>query len=139
MFCYADNRDRYAYSYPLLLQWLRLKTQDSPIDNFFCNENIKTIAIYGMGDLGNLFYREIKDSPFVTVDCFVDKKYEMYVKGINGIDVIGLNQISQRNKVEAIIVTPVFYMNKIMEDLLMAGISMNKIISLNQIVCDQYA
>jgi hypothetical protein len=58
--------------YNLLEQWLLLKQQGKSLEQYFLNHNYKTIAIYGMGELGNRLLEELKYSD-INVKYGIDK------------------------------------------------------------------
>ena len=78
--------------------------------------NIKNIAIYGMGTLGELFYNEIKGTG-VKVNYFIDKNADTLYYGVDDIAVVGLDDIANQDEVDAIIVTPIFDFDTIESDL----------------------
>lgn len=93
-------------------QWVLNKQEGKTMDAFFTENEIKKVAIYGMGTMEELLYNELKNMD-VDVSYFIDKNatnYEfMY-------DVITLDQMSNFEMVDAVIVTPVFAFGEIAED-----------------------
>lgn len=64
LFCYAQLRDTItlnnAYYYELFYQWIRLTNQHATaIFDYFQQNNIHTLAIYGMGRGGNILYEDL--------------------------------------------------------------------------------
>lgn len=63
-------------------KWLELKQNNCRLKEYFENNNYKSVAIYGMGDLGKKLFRELADdgvSVSYTIDrnIGVDDKYKM--------------------------------------------------------------
>lgn len=111
-----DYRQRYQTYYNTTNQWLLNKNDGKDVGEYFKENNYKTIAIYGMGTMAELFYEEVKKAD-VKVAYFIDKNSEELYYGLDDISVIGLSDISSQEKVDAIIVTPIYDFDKIEEDL----------------------
>lgn len=121
---------RYKSYYELVSQWIVNKNQNKDISKYFIENDIKTIAIYGMGTLGELFFEDIKNTN-VKVRYFIDKNVDELYYGLDGISVVGIDDIENQKTVDAIIVTPVFDYESILEDLQNID---TKIISLEDII-----
>lgn len=129
----SDFHNRYKSYYTTTNQWLINKNEGKNIGEYFKENNYKTIAIYGMGTMGELFYDELKNSSNVKVAYFIDKNAEDLYYGIDDLPVVGLDDISSQEKVDAIVVTPIYDFDKIEEDLEDIGIDAD-IISLEDII-----
>lgn len=127
-----DYRQRYQTYYNTSNQWLLNKNDEKNISVYFKENNYKTIAIYGMGTMGELFYEEIKKTD-VKVAYFIDKNAEELYYGLDDISVVGLDDISAQEKVDAIIVTPIYDFDKIEEELEDEGVEAD-IISLEDVI-----
>ena len=134
MFSFEDNSERYAYNYPLMYNWLMLKAQGKSLESFFFSYGIKEISIYGVGEIGELFYNDIKTLKKLNVICFVDKKADAYPNGYYGIPVMTPEEFAAANSTEMLVITPVFYMNQITTELTARGVSAQRILSLNQVI-----
>lgn len=128
-----DYLQRYKTYYNTANQWLLNKNDGKDVSNYFKENDYKVIAIYGMGTMGELFYDELKKSESVKVAYFVDKNSEELYYGLDGIPAIGLDDISSQEKVDAIIVTPVYDFDKIEEELGDKGVKAD-IVSLEDII-----
>lgn len=130
-------KDVYAFSYPTVFTYLDNKIKGKNIADFFAANNYKTIAICIRGvlnNLGELFYNDILESN-IKVKFFYDRNYyNIFSGGIKGIPVIGADDLSSQEPVDAYIVPPVYYFNEIADDLMSLGIEFKKIISLTDIV-----
>lgn len=129
----SDFHNRYKSYYTTANQWLINKNEGKNVAEYFKENNYKTIAIYGMGTMGELFYDELKNSSNVKVAYFIDKNAEDLYYGVDDLPVVGLDDISSQQKIDAIIVTPIYDFDKIEEDLEDAGVDTN-IVSLEDII-----
>lgn len=57
-----SENSRNLKKFQLLNQWMKLKIRGIQLKEFFEDRRIGSIAIYGMGELGWLFYDELKFS-----------------------------------------------------------------------------
>ncbi len=97
--------------YYLLNKWLSLKNEGIDIKTYFTQNNIKTIAIYGMGELGDRLYEELLKSN-ITVKYGIDKNAG---STFSELEVYDLD--SELPEVDAIVVTAVFAFDDIKEEL----------------------
>lgn len=101
------SRDKFKGYYNLLNQWLRLRQENKSLEAFFAENQYKTVAIYGMGELGNRLYDELKNSS-VQVKYAIDEN----TAGVySEIDVIGPED--DFPEVDVIVVTAVFAYSEI--------------------------
>jgi hypothetical protein len=89
-----------------------------------------------MGEIGKLFYDDIKKIEALEVISFVDKMADNYMDGYDNLPVKTIEKYTEKNIGETLIVTPVFYMNQITEELIESGVEPERILSLNQLFCD---
>lgn len=95
--------------YKLLLKWLEIEQKGHSIRSYFTDNGYKTIAIYGMKELGERLFDELRDSE-VEVKYIIDKKAEtMYAD----VDIITPDE--DLEEVDAIVVTAIHYMDEIEE------------------------
>lgn len=127
-----DYHQRYRTYYNTTNQWLLNKNDGKDVGKYFEENNYKTIAIYGMGTMAELFYEEVKKAE-VKVAYFIDKNAEELYYGLDDISVIKLDDVSSQEKVDAIIVTPIYDFDKIEEDLENKGVEAD-IISLEDVI-----
>jgi len=97
--------------YYILNQWLELRQQGKTLEQYFINNGIKTIAIYGMGELGNHLYLELKDTS-VDVKYAVDKDARSIYT-----DLLVVDKEETLDFVDAMVVTATYAFDKIKEDL----------------------
>ncbi|MGP1568845.1 nucleoside-diphosphate sugar epimerase/dehydratase [Peptoanaerobacter stomatis] len=132
MFNGIYDEKQFAYLYDMTKKWLELKMKGKSLGNILSFNNIKNVFIYGINGFGELTYDDIKDSN-VKINAFIDKRADEYINGYKGIDVLFPD--SDLNKFEDyIIVTPEYYFNEILNDLVKNGVSIDRIISLSMIL-----
>lgn len=105
----AEKVDKFKGYYNMLNQWLILKQEGKNLSEYFKSNNYKTVAIYGMGEMGNRLYEELKDSD-IEVKYAVDKEAENAYSE--------LNVIAPENDFEAVdvmVVTATFAFDEIEE------------------------
>ncbi|MDD3413816.1 MAG: hypothetical protein PHY47_07425 [Lachnospiraceae bacterium] len=122
----ADKVDKFKGYYNMLNQWLLLKQEGKSLVDYFESNNYKTIAIYGMGEMGNRLYDELRDSN-IEVRCGIDKESSSVY---SELEVISIED--ELPEVDAIIVSAVFAFNEISEKL--GNIVDYPIISLEDVV-----
>ncbi len=99
-------------NYNLLYRLSSLDSCLNKVESYFESMNIKQIAIYGIGNFGEKFYKIIKDSSKIQVNYIID----INVKEFPCLKICNLND--QLNKVDAIIITPIRYFSEIKQELL---------------------
>lgn len=114
-------------------QWVVNKQEQKTLDAFFKDEGIKSIAVYGMGSLGELFYNELKDRDIVEVKYFIDKMADLYSCGLDDIPVRDCESMMQEGTIDAVIVTPVHIFDDINNNLQEQGYH-GKIFSLRDVI-----
>lgn len=120
--------------YTLLNQWLRLCQKTKSLTVFFKDNSLKKIAIYGMGELAQNLWGELKNTD-VRIGCFVDN-YNNGQMGNHNLPVLGLEKFAQSFKsdpIDAVIVTPIYDYENIVSQLRNSGYP-GKIISLEEVV-----
>lgn len=98
--------------YNLYDHWIELKNNNIAISGYFEQKGYKTIAIYGMGDVGVQFARELELLPNITVKYVIDKNIYsdkvIFPKVDLGKDL---------PDVDVIVVTPIFAYKSIKREL----------------------
>lgn len=104
--------NKYREYYAMINQWLMLKQEGVTLEKYFIDNHYKTVAIYGMGELGTRFYNELKDSAKVEVKYAVDKNVagtysELPVrkleKPLDDIDVIVVTAVFDFDEIEKLL------------------------------------
>ena len=102
--------DKFKGYYNMLNQWLILKQEGKNLSEYFVTNGYKTIAIYGMGEMGNRLYDELKGSD-ITVKYAIDKNAASTYSELDVID----PDVAEFEAVDAIIVTATFAFDEIEE------------------------
>lgn len=118
--------DKFKSYYDVLNQWLILKQENKSLEKYFVNNNLKTIAIYGMGEMGNRLYEELKNTS-INIKYAIDKEAGSVYSDLNVLDLE-----DKLDQVDAIIVTAIFAFNKIEQDI--SKVVNYKVISLEEVV-----
>lgn len=93
----------------MLIHWVEMKNCERTLGDYFRERGIKRIAIYGVAEVGDLFFRELNGTD-VTVVCCIDRSKALYgQKTVRPEDFQG--------DVDAVIVTAVYYFSEIYEQL----------------------
>lgn len=103
--------EKFKQYYYMMNEWLRLKQEGKTLEKFFLSNGYKNIAIYGIGEVGNRLYSELKNSN-VNVKYAIDKNAG-FVDGDLEIKDIE----DDIEDVDAIVVTAIFAFNEIVEDM----------------------
>lgn len=105
----ADGHAKVHELYMAFDQWLRLRQEGKTLVEYFEKEGYKTVAIYGMKELGERLYDELKGSD-VTVEYIIDKNADqIYAE----VDVITPDE--ELKPVDVIVVTALYYFDEIEE------------------------
>ena len=95
--------------YNLLIQWVCLKQDGKSLVLYFVSNGYKKIAIYGMKELGERLYDELRDSE-VEVKYIIDKNADAIYA-----DIDVLTPEDELEEVDAIVVTAIHYFDEIEE------------------------
>ncbi len=96
--------NRYRKKYEFMYQWMKLKQNSIELIEFFQDRKLESIAIYGMGDLGELLYKELEDNRIIKFG--IDRQLKQ-----NKIPIYSLENVKE--KVDAIVITPVLITDEI--------------------------
>lgn len=120
--------DKFKGYYNLLNQWLIHKQESRSLTEYFEAQGYQSIAIYGMGELGQRLYNELKDSS-VNVKYAIDKNPEG-----SYIDLEVITSEEKMEEVDVIVVTAIYAFDEIKQSL--SEQTEMKIISLEDVVFD---
>lgn len=99
------------FMYEFMNRWLMLKQQGISLSLFFAHKKIKTIAIYGVHNMGQRLYDELLSSG-ITVKYGIDRSPQ---KAKWGVPVLHPNDALEM--VDAVVITPVFDFLEIRDNL----------------------
>ncbi len=119
--------DRYWVLFSMMKDWCLLFQKGKRIEDYLIENDLIKIAIYGLGDVGEILYNELQNSS-INIVCGIDKS-EFYL--IEDMDVITPNNELPVD-VDAIIVTPIMAFEDICNSL--KDRTEAKIISLEDII-----
>lgn len=98
---YRQENAKFLSFYFLLVHWLELRQDNISLLTYFRKKNYKSIAIYGMKELGERLFDELKGSE-ISVKYCIDKEAEhLYAE----VDIY--NPASDLEQVDAVIVTAI--------------------------------
>lgn len=97
--------------YNILVKWIKNKQQGKKITDYFKVHDYKTIAIYGMKELGERLVDELKESD-VTIKYVIDKNPDKLRTKLHV-----LRPDDKLEEVDAIIVTAIHYFDEIENEL----------------------
>ena len=105
-----SNRNKKKFE--LICQWMKLKIQGISLMEFFQDRGIHSIAIYGMGEIGQLMYDELAMENETLIRYAIDQSGKRYVESLP-------TYCLDKNlpKVDAIIITPVLITDQIEEQI----------------------
>lgn len=104
--------DKFKGYYNMLNQWLILRQKGETLEKYFRDNGFKTIAIYGMGEMGNRLYDELCNTE-IEVKYAIDKAVGSHF--FSELDVRDID--SALDEVDAVIVTATFAFDEISEKL----------------------
>ncbi|MBD5492109.1 MAG: glycosyltransferase [Lachnospiraceae bacterium] len=90
------------FMYEFMNRWLMLKQQGISLSLFFAHKKIKTIAIYGVHNMGQRLYDELQNSG-ITVKYGIDRSPQ---KAKWGVPVLHPDEALEM--VDAVVITPIF-------------------------------
>lgn len=108
----TEKVDKFKGYYNMLNQWLMLKQEGRSLEKYFVDNGYKTVAIYGMGEMGNRLYDELKDSTEVTMKYAVDQNAASTYSEMDVID-----KDEDYEEVDVMVVTATFAFDDIAEEL----------------------
>lgn len=111
MMYYKQLSDKHLCIMDVFNNWLIMLENNIQIEKYFIDNGYKTIAIYGMGYLGERLLRELEETD-IEVKFLIDKK-KNYIHG--EIPVYSIND--NLEPVDVIVITPVYFFYTIRKEL----------------------
>ena len=107
----CELNDKYFGMIKIFSMWMKFYEEGHSIDEYFKKNGYKSIAIYGMGFLGEHFFEQIKKTD-------IEVRYLIDQKGGTGYDKIPVFNIDEYlAPVDVIVITPQFYFYQIKKQL----------------------
>lgn len=101
--------DKFKGYYYILNQWLSLLHENKSIATYFTKHNYKTLAIYGMGELGNRLYEELKNSE-------IQVKFAIDMNPLSTYSELEIKEINDSfEPVDVVVVTAIFAYDEILD------------------------
>ncbi|MDF2541073.1 MAG: hypothetical protein K0S47_791 [Herbinix sp.] len=107
----TDRVKKFKGYYNLLNQWLLLKQDNKSLENYFNSNGYHKIAIYGMGELGNRLYEDLKQTN-IKVAYAIDKK-----PGNTYSELEVYDMDADLEEVDVIVISAIFAFEEINEEL----------------------
>ncbi len=102
-----NNAEKQIRFYSILVHWLEIKQENRSLVEYFEKHGYTRIAIYGMKELGERLYDELKGSSVQVVYCIDRNADELYC------EVPAYRPDDELEKVDAVVVTAVIYYEEI--------------------------
>ncbi len=106
-----NNEEKMKEFYEVLTRWIRMRSPGHQIEAYLLDKGIKTVAIYGMKELGEILYDELKESS-IEVSYAIDRDAE-YI--FSELEVVSPED--NLREVDAVIVTAIHYYGEIADNL----------------------
>ena len=106
-----EKQEKFDQFYEILIAWLHVIHDKGGIKEYFERNEYKTVAIYGMKELGECLYDELKAAN-IDVKYVIDKNTQLFYD-----DVKIITPSEKIEKVDVIIVTAVYYYEEIKKQL----------------------
>lgn len=103
----------YKIYYDIITKWFMNKLEGHGIESKLIKNNIHNIVIYGMGNLGQLLYKELENSSVININYTLDKNIDN--EKIKKYKALKETEIDYRQKIDAIIITPIYASEPIKE------------------------
>ena len=105
----ADGHAKVHLLYMAFDQWLRVRQEGKTLVEYFEKNGYKTVAIYGMKELGERLYDELEGSD-IKVKYIIDKNADQIYADVNVI-----TPDEKLEPVDVIVVTAIYYFDEIEE------------------------
>lgn len=104
-----EMSDKHLALFLMMNQWVKVKQEGKNLSAYFVKKGYKKIAIYGMSYAGECLVNELENSE-ITIKYGIDKNADSIYADI---DVV--NPEDNLEEVDAVVVTPIFFMSEIEE------------------------
>lgn len=123
------KEERYEHAYFMLLHWIDALNMGYRITDYFEDEDITTIAIYGMGELADRLVNGLKDSK-IKIIYGIDRDPAC---SVGDISEIYNTEEKEYPEVDAVIIMP-FYDYDNIEKMLRSKVKTCRFISIEEII-----
>lgn len=122
-----DKVKKFKTYYNMLNQWLMLRSAEKKLEEYFINHDYQSVAIYGMGEMGERFLEEINQSENLSVKYAIDRESDGVLADI---EIKTLDD--ELEPVDVIVVTAIFAYEEIKKQLIKK--TNTEIISLTEVI-----
>ncbi|KAB1438651.1 hypothetical protein [Candidatus Galacturonibacter soehngenii] len=105
--------DKFRLYYEVLNKWLKVEFDHYNIEDYFVERGYKTIAIYGMGELGNRLYERL-DNSSIVVSYGIDRDPTL---AFADLDILAFDEEERFEGVDCIVVSSVNAYDSIKKEL----------------------
>ncbi len=102
--------------YQVYNSWIFNSNKKISMEDLIKKMNLKNIAIYGCGEMGTRLYESLSGTD-IQVKFFIDKTAGDVPMNIDDMAVYGIDDGEYLKEIDAIIVTPVFQFEEIVDEL----------------------
>lgn len=106
-----DSKQRYKKYYDVLNYWMESGQRGKSIAACLLERNYRKVVIYGMGEMGNRLYEQLRETDIEVLYAIDKKPVSRYAE----LNVVGVAM--ETSDVDAVIVTPIYDFDKIKGDL----------------------
>lgn len=122
---YQTQYQKSETAFQILTKWLKIKQQGCHLTEYFIKNDIKSIAIYGMANIGCCLYDELENSD-IQIKYIIDRNP-------NGMEnIIDMSSLDDKLAVDAIVVTVVLTEKQIINEIRNKGYQ--KVIGITEIL-----
>ncbi len=105
-----DKEKKFEAFYRLLIAWVEMKQEGKNLAEFFEYNQIRTIAIYGMKELGERLVKELEETG-IEIKYVIDQNEALET------DLVKKTPDDELPEVDAIVVTAIYFYQDIVEKL----------------------
>lgn len=125
----------YKLQYDILYKWMYCELHNITLESILLSQNIHSIMIYGIGEIGGLIYDKLKASE-IKIECFIDAYTVAKQYYLEGVDVLKPYEVQDR-KADLIVISLPHIADSIEKDLSDLEISI-PMVSIENIFMDMY-
>ena len=100
----VSSSDLYPWGFSMLDKWLQIRNKNLGLESYFHDNNMQTVAIYGIGVLGRRLIEQLKLDG-ITISYGIDKRKSEI--NIDGIQVYA--PWDELPAVDVVVVTPIYF------------------------------
>lgn len=105
--------DRLWHNFETVCGLMRISQKGLVLNRWFIKNGYQNIAIYGLGEIGKLFFNELQKYPDITVKYGIDKN-AVNIQ-VDGLDIVNLDSVLE--EADVIVVTVTFAFDLIYDEL----------------------